>query len=242
MIDLDEATRALREESDGSSLGAPHTRARIMRSLHEGKHERRLRWGFGIPLAVVFAGSTAFAGARGDLGETVESAFTSVRSLFTPAESAPPSATPGPRGQGPSAAVPAPTEPAPEAAPPNAPTEPTPPESDLTPNAPHAPSAAPAPSLEDPATTAALRMYRAAHEAQFQNADCAAALASYDAYLKAAPKDRLVPEARYNRALCLVTLGQKDAARKALTPFAEGTYGGFRKRESKALLEALGSD
>ncbi len=241
MIDLDEATRALREESDGSSLGAPQTRARIMRSLHEGKHKRRLRWGFGIPLAVVFAGSTAFAGARGDLGETVESAFTSVRSLFTPAESAPPSAANGPRGRAAATKIPAPTERAPEAAPPSTPA-PTPPESGVPPNAPHAPSAAPAPSFEDPATTAALRMYRAAHEAQFQNADCAAALASYDAYLKAAPKDRLVPEARYNRALCLVTLGQKDAARKALTPFAEGTYGGFRQRESNALLEALGSE
>lgn len=249
MIDLDEATRALRDDADGSSLAAPQTRARIMRSLHERSHTRRLRWGFGVPLAVVFAGSTAFAGARGALGETVQHAVSSVRAFFVP--EAEPSAATGAARKGASGALqpaPPPLAEPPLVTPP--PLADAPPQTDPPPQAPleqttkvppePPPQASSAtPPLEDPATAAALRLYRSAHEAQFVKFDCVAALAGYDAYLKAAPGDRLVPEARYNRALCLVHLGRRDDAKGALTPFAEGRYGDFRKREARELLEAL---
>jgi TolA-binding protein len=267
MIDLDEATRALRDESDGASVGAPQTRARIMRSLHEGTHRRRVRWGFGVPLAVVFAGSTAFAGARGDLGETVQEAFSSVRALVTgaPAET-PRSAAPS---RGSVAAAPPPVAPAepPEAAPAAPPepavalpeTEPLAPSPAQVRGVPTPPTserrAAPTPEEEKPRLTApaeapstnaptesneATRLYRKAHEAQFVQADCESALSAYDAYLTSAPRDRLVPEARYNRALCLVRLGRTGAARSALQPFADGAYGDFRRREARELLDALG--
>jgi hypothetical protein len=67
------------------------------------------------------------------------------------------------------------------------------------------------------------------------------ALDAWDAYLRLAEHGVLVPEARYNRALCLVRLGGKVAAREALAPFARGVYGSYRRQEAEALLEALGS-
>jgi hypothetical protein len=62
---------------------------------------------------------------------------------------------------------------------------------------------------------------------------------AYGDYLRAYPKGRFVPEARYNSALDWIKLGDTAAARAALAPFANGTYGGYRQSEAKQLLEAL---
>jgi hypothetical protein len=66
-----------------------------------------------------------------------------------------------------------------------------------------------------------------------------AALPAWDAYLRVAERGVLVPEARYNRALCLVRLGRRAEARAALQPFARGEFGGYRRAEAEALLRAL---
>jgi len=65
------------------------------------------------------------------------------------------------------------------------------------------------------------------------------ALTAWDAYLAAAPRGQLAPEARYNRALSLVRLGRIAEARAALAPFANGPAGGYRRAEAAALLERL---
>lgn len=103
MTDFDDFVQALREEHDGSSERAA-TRARIMVSLHEGRHRRRVRWSFGIPVGVILLGSTAWAAARGDLGESAQAAVTRVSAwlgveLETP--SAPPSASQAARAAAP---------------------------------------------------------------------------------------------------------------------------------------------
>ncbi|MFZ5892861.1 MAG: hypothetical protein ACOY0T_17505 [Myxococcota bacterium] len=97
--------------------------------------------------------------------------------------------------------------------------------------------AAPAtpPETSDPAH----ELYRVAHQSHFVDHNFASALRAWDAYLAAAPSGRFAPEARYNRALCLVRLGRKDDAERALRPFADGVYGGYRRDEAKALIEAL---
>jgi TolA-binding protein len=82
-------------------------------------------------------------------------------------------------------------------------------------------------------------LYKSAHQKHFVERDYAAALGAWDAYLKAAPRGALVPEARYNRALCLVRLHRNDEARAALKPFAEGSYGTYRRDDAQKLLEAL---
>jgi hypothetical protein len=270
VIDLDRATRALRDEHDGASVGAQQTRASIMRSLHEGTHRRRVRWGFGIPLAVIFAGSTAFAGARGDLGETIAEAFSSVRELVTgtPAEK-PRAPSHGPRSTAAprvspdvsSGAVPPPPPPeqpealVPQQGPPSALPAQTPrgaggpvalehraaPSTPVPTLPPPDEDAASAPPTAPTESNEATRLYRKAHDAQFVQGDCERALSAYDEYLASAPSDRLVPEARYNRAVCLVRLGRTDAALSALRPFAEGAYGEYRRREARELLDALGS-
>jgi hypothetical protein len=79
-------------------------------------------------------------------------------------------------------------------------------------------------------------LYLAAHRAHFVSHDSEAALRAWDAYLAAEPHGRFEPEARYNRALCLLRLGRTAEARDALTPFAEGQYGNYRQREAAALL------
>ena len=84
-----------------------------------------------------------------------------------------------------------------------------------------------------------LALYRVAHGAHFIDRDPARALAAWDAYLRAAPNGAFAPEARYNRALSLVRLGRRQEARSALEPFANGSYGGYRKAEASALLERI---
>jgi TolA-binding protein len=97
------------------------------------------------------------------------------------------------------------------------------------------PGSPPGPSDDDEA------LYTRAHRLHFVDRDPGAALAAWDAYLRAYPRGRLAPESRYNRALCLVRLGRRDEARAALAGFAKGTYGGYRQAEARSLLEAMES-
>jgi hypothetical protein len=91
-----------------------------------------------------------------------------------------------------------------------------------------------------PSEDEAARLYAAAHHAHFVERDPGKALRAWDAFLAVAPEGSLAPEARYNRALALVRLDRRAAARRALEPFAEGRYGSYRMREARALIEALG--
>lgn len=95
--------------------------------------------------------------------------------------------------------------------------------------------ASPAPSSA--ATPTELTLFRRAD--RLHRARDPHALAAWDDYLKAAPSGTLAPEARYNRALCLIRLHKFDQARAALQPFAEGTDGNYRKAEARALLRSL---
>lgn len=98
--------------------------------------------------------------------------------------------------------------------------------------------AAPAPSSA-PADPDAHALYQAAHRAHFVDRNSSAALAAWDAYLKAAPRGRFAVEARYNRALCLVRLGRTSEARRTLEGFANAAPGSYRQAEARALLDAM---
>ena len=71
------------------------------------------------------------------------------------------------------------------------------------------------------------------------NSQSPLALQAWDDFLRVAGQSPLVPEARYNRALALLRDRQYVQARQALEPFAEGTYGTFRRREARTLLDEL---
>jgi hypothetical protein len=83
------------------------------------------------------------------------------------------------------------------------------------------------------------RAYGRAHRAHFVDDAPARALAAWDAYLRAYPAGVFAPEARYNRAVCLVRLGRFAEAETALRPFARGGPGGYRREEALVLLEWL---
>jgi hypothetical protein len=96
----------------------------------------------------------------------------------------------------------------------------------------------PAPAA-DVAPPDGLEQFRAAQRLQQRDRQWAAALTAWDAYLQQAPHGALAPEARWNRALCLVRLDRRAEARLALQPFASGAEGGYRQAQAMELLAAL---
>jgi TolA-binding protein len=80
------------------------------------------------------------------------------------------------------------------------------------------------------------RAYEQAHRAHFFADAPALALVAWDQYLAAYPRGTFAPEARYNRALCLVRLRKLAAAAQALRPFTTGPPNGYRHREACLLL------
>lgn len=238
---LTRAAEALREDSDGTSDGAKFTRARVMASLHQRAVRRRTRLAFVLPLAASFAAATAWGTASGRAPEIARS----VARALGFADEGPAAVAPSPKR--------APGRKVPPAVAPKAPDAAT-----SLPQPPVAPpaDAAPEPSMEQPqrapatrsarpaasssAGDAAHELYRAAHHAHFVEHDCANAVEAWALYLRAAPKGRFALEAAYNRALCQLRLGQRDAAARALGPFARGEHGTYRQREAAALLGALG--
>jgi len=249
---LARATRALREETTGDDASARFTRSRIMASVHDERVKRRTRWAFLAPIAATFVAASAYGAATGKTREVVQAithALGLERREPAPREpvarlrAAEPHVTP-PRTplSAPSTsetvaepAAPAVVESAESAASSAAPKP-------LRAAADGFASAAPARSAVGAGGAAAdptFELYRAAHQAHFVERDYGRALGAWDAYLKAAPNGALAPEARYNRALCLVRLHRSDEARTALRPFAEGHYGTYRREDAQKLLEAL---
>jgi TolA-binding protein len=101
----------------------------------------------------------------------------------------------------------------------------------------------PALAVEDPPSrpveASETLAYERAHHAHFFADAPATALAAWDKYLAAFPRGTFAPEARYNRALCLVRLGRTTAAAQALRPFASGRLSGYRRSEACQLLRWL---
>lgn len=265
---LRQAADALREETRDADDGARFTRARVMASLQQREHRRRTRLALLVPLAACFAAATAWGTVSGRAATWVSSVSQALGIEVTapPKPSSKPAVKRGPKQPAPEKSSappalevppPATTEveasepaPSPESV---APREPAPvrqpapkPERSRNDSPAPAPSVSPAPPSEEGPRSNGLdisdrahELYRVAHRSHFVDHDYASALRAWDAYLSEAPGGRFVLEARYNRALCLVRLGQTDAARAALTPFADGKFGAYRQNEARALLDAL---
>lgn len=101
-------------------------------------------------------------------------------------------------------------------------------------------SAVPAPpEPQTPPPADGLDLFRRAQQLQFKQQQWQAALNAWDAYLAGQEHGALAPEARWNRAVCLLRLHRTAEARRALQPFAQGAEGGYRQAEAQALLRAL---
>jgi TolA-binding protein len=91
---------------------------------------------------------------------------------------------------------------------------------------------APAPGPSDAEDDA----YGRAHRAHFDASAPERALAAWDDYLRLYPQGTFEPEARFNRAICLVRLRRFVQAERALRSFADGRFGGYRRAEAEQLL------
>jgi hypothetical protein len=91
----------------------------------------------------------------------------------------------------------------------------------------------------DPLDYADRITFEAAHRAHFERGADAVALAAWDAYLAGFPTGRFVPEATFNRAICLVRLGDTDAARPVLEAIAASAHGTAHVEDARALLAKL---
>jgi tetratricopeptide (TPR) repeat protein len=81
--------------------------------------------------------------------------------------------------------------------------------------------------------------YGRAHRAHFDQRAPERALAAWDDYLRLYPRGAFAPEARFNRAICLVRLRRFAQAERALRPFADGRLDGYRRAEAEQLLAWL---
>jgi hypothetical protein len=100
------------------------------------------------------------------------------------------------------------------------------------------------PSQADPnearrrALSADLSDYQRAHSLHFHGGDPAIALNAWNVYLAEHPSGTFAPEARFNRAVCLLRLGRRTEARGILVPIAGSAFGYGRDR-ARAILTAM---
>ncbi len=236
---LTRAARALCDAHDGASPRSNETGDRILSAARVRARAGRRVSAVAVAFAAMLALTTAWAATTGRLAVLS-------RWMGVPA----PSPRSGMAASGGAVQPPAPTH-AEEgaAAPAAAATSPDPAGAVPEPTVHSAPPAAlrphPAPPVEGvpdagDAPDPEGELYTVAHRAHFVTRDAATALRAWDAYLDAFPDGRFALEARYNRALSLVRLGRTRDARQALTPFANGGAGGYRQREARELLDAMG--
>ena len=95
-MSLDDAIRALREQSQGPAPEARATRARVVAAL-ERKRGRRSRRAFVVlPIAAVLAAATASAAGTGRLPAAWHSALEVLRLSTAPRDAPSPSVSPSP--------------------------------------------------------------------------------------------------------------------------------------------------
>ncbi len=246
---LREATRAMREsttDETGESPAAEFTRERVMRSVHGARRTRLSKTVVVVPLVAVLLGTTAAAAATGSLPSVVQSALQAIGLVEPPeASTTDPAASQGPATTPRSATAndlgdpsTAAAEPAIDPAPTSDTEATATSDATLPSSAPPRASAPPSPAAS--ARNAADKLYRKAHQLHFGQRDYSSALSAWNAYLQAAPRGRFAAEAAYNRGICFARLGRRAEAKRALAPFADGRYGGYRQTEARALVQALG--
>lgn len=233
---LQRATAALRETTAAPPEGAARERARLLAKAAARQRSAARpasMWQWAAVLLAGFMVSTAMAHYTGVMPALIEAVSrTLAPHPVDPPKKSPPKTPEAPRpGPPPQPAVPQPS--AADAAAPEL--EPAP-ASEPLPRPAHKPAKAARPA-EPRGESPQLLLFRRAQA--LQPAHDERALAAWDAYLRVASSGALTPEARYNRALCLLYLKRYAEARSALAPFANGAFQGYRQREAEALLARM---
>ncbi|HKP59073.1 MAG TPA: hypothetical protein VJV78_20265 [Polyangiales bacterium] len=240
---LQRAAQAVRDNTDSVQPRSGLTRARMLDAAEKRYGTRRFQLRWAVAFVAALGASTALARVvqywpeitRAITGKQAEPQPAPVRRAPARPKVTKAVAPPAPQPEPPvvTEAPPAPVVSEPSAPPAVAPKRRPRAAAPLTP-IPETSAPAPTPA---PAESAELAIFRRAQRLHL--AHDPQALAAWDDYLRVANQGVLVPEARYNRALCLVRLGRVDEARAALEPFARGEYGSYRRTEAAALIEAL---
>lgn len=236
---LQRATRALRETTAAPPEGAARERARLLSQAAANQRTTARPanlWQWAAVLVAGFMVSTAMAHYTGVIPALIEAVS---RTLAPQAPvKRPPKAPKAPRpGPPPQPAIPQPSAAGAPALAEPAPVEVTPAPAAPAPSV-HRPARKPAAAPAEPhGESPELLLFRRAQA--LQPAHDERALTAWDAYLRVASSSALAPEARYNRALCLLYLKRYAEARSALEPFARGALQGYRQREAEALLARM---
>jgi TolA-binding protein len=248
---LEELVGALRETTSGEELAAGrYTRSRVLRAVHLQKRKRVLNLAFGLPIAAILIGSGAWAASGQHLPVIVErvSIALGIREREVTVERRPVRGSRAMEKPIPSTAAAKAADVVAPAASSHATTEPF----GLAQRSPIVNSASslalpqvrPQASVphDSRVTEQELSLYENAHRAHFIEKDSTTALRAWDEYLTQVPRGRFVLEARYNRALCLLRLGRNQEAVSALSLFAQGRFGNYRKAEAQSLIDGLSAE
>lgn len=236
---LSAALAAYATATAGERLDARLVRARILQSRAPRRRSRR-RFSFVLPLAAAFVASAAMAASHPGIRSAV---VTQLEAMLSGTPALPSPSPPSAPRRVPPATV-APLAPVSVSSPPISNDSASPIAVDDLPLAPPSTTVSskelglPVPSRaapEDPQLVA----YRAAHRTHHDSGDARAALSAWDRYLDEFPAGSFADDARFNRALCLIRLGQLVAARAALSSFANAPAGSYRQAEAASLLHGL---
>jgi len=242
--------QAYRQENPGAALDARAIRSRVLVGIGVRQRRRLLTLRFVLPIAATFFGSVALAASHGGLPRLDE-----VREWLGVAPQAPESTETGRRARAVGthrtpapkpaveAAQPAQAEPAVGLSLDELPAAPIEPRREVEIRSERAVDARSAPAVEarpDP-LKADLGVYQKAHQLHFHGGDPVQALAAWDAYLASYPRGTFAPEARFNRAVCMLRMGRRSEARSVLVTIAESSAGAYGRERARALLEAMGN-
>jgi len=108
------------------------------------------------------------------------------------------------------------------------------------------PDPMPGPSMSQPSprqvpqrrasTPSELDLYGRAHRLHFHSESPRAALRAWTVYVELYPGGRFFPEAQFNRAVCLVRIGDLARAREALTQVVEHSPADYQRAQAERLL------
>jgi TolA-binding protein len=101
------------------------------------------------------------------------------------------------------------------------------------------PAVPPAPVRKLAAPPSEAWLYGRAHDLHFRGGALDKALAAWSAYLVNFPNGQLAPEARFNRAICLVRLKRLEDAKVALADIAANAPASHQRDHASRLLDSL---